>query len=713
MTRRCGIAWLLVWLCSAGWWGAPGSSEAACGPGATPQAPGPTAPAATGTEQPPGQVILQSETLEYHPAEKRLIAEGKVVVTRGETQIFADRLELNTETGVGTASGNVRLYTPEDDVRAARADFNLTEERGVLYDSAGMVAKRFQVAGERISRVGPKAFDIQRGRVTTCTGPVPDWEFRAQKARIGLGDYVSLTQPSFWVRGIPVMYFPYLIFPVRDERTTGFLPPRVGTSEEDGTIVLTEFFWAAADWLDATVGLEYLSKKGFKPQAEFRYAIDPLSHGRLEGAYIHEQDTGDTLWRVLLQQQQEFGWGVRGLTQLDLRSDKDLVRRFSRDIREESEVRAISFGTLTKLFPNSNLTLASESYEGLPDAGITEEFRRLPTLRFTQFPTSLLGVAFFEVDTSYSRLSDTLIANNTPVQRLDLFPRLTLPLALAPWMRFAVTGGVRGTFYDHQASEGGSTSRQLVDLRAHLQGPTLWRRYTKPGTQRAVVHMIESRLDYRYVPAVEQGDIPPFDTLDEAVHFLDPLENFTLIDRITAANYAKASLINRVFTHGVTATAPRSVQEVARIILSQGFDFRDAAAGAGRLFGPLDLETTLFLWQRLQLTSVLRWRAGSGELDEVNWRMIYNIASGWAVYGANNNRFRDPETRYVTGGLLMTPLAGLQVGYNFRYDGLSGTVREHVLTLLYQAQCWNVTMRYRIKDEGDTNFFINVELFRF
>ena len=36
----------------------------------------------------------------------------------------------------------------------------------------------------------------------------------------------------------------------------------------------------------------------------------------------------------------------------------------------------------------------------------------------------------------------------------------------------------------------------------------------------------------RYVPDVPQRDIPPFEVLDEAQHFLDPIETQTLIDRI-------------------------------------------------------------------------------------------------------------------------------------------------------------------------------------
>ena len=60
---------------------------------------------------------------------------------------------------------------------------------------------------------------------------------------------------------------------------------------------------------------------------------------------------------MLLQQRQEFGWGIRGISQIDLRSERDLLRRFSRSLREESAIRTASFGRFDQTF-----------YGCLPDA---------------------------------------------------------------------------------------------------------------------------------------------------------------------------------------------------------------------------------------------------------------------------------------------------------------------------------------------------------
>jgi hypothetical protein len=53
----------------------------------------------------------------------------------------------------------------------------------------------------------------------------------------------------------------------------------------------------------------------------------------------------------------------------------------------------------------------------------------------------------------------------------------------------------------------------------------------------------------------------------------------------------------------------------------------------------------------------------------------------------------------------MSFLDRLRLGYNVRYDGLSGTVREQLMSMQYQAQCWSVAMQLRLRDTDDSSFF--------
>src|SRR5262249_32760342 len=411
-----------------------------------------------------------------------------------------------------------------------------------------------------------------------------------------------------------------------------------GQSQQLGGIVGDSFFWAISDWMDATIGAEYLSKAGIKPEAEFRYAIDPASDGQVDGAFVHDKATHQDLWRVLLQQRQDFGWGIRGVGQIDARSEQDIVHRFALTLLEESAIRTASYGALTKLFDNSGVTVKGTLYRGFPTNGTTEQFSTLPGVYFSQFPTALPGGLRFGLDTSYARLSTTNIRNDTPVQRLDFFPRLTLPVAVPPWIGLAVTGGVHETLYDHRIVGAGEVHRQVPDLLAVLDGPAWRRRYEGIVAGQALIHVITSQIAYRYVPVVRQDTIPPFETLDEAVHFLDPLNNFTLIDRINPANYAKFSLINRFYARGLGSTDSRSVREVAPLILSQGIDTRQATEGNGQLAGPLDMDLELRLWPRWWVDSTLRFAPTTRDLQEVVWRAAVIPWDGWLLAVTSSQR---------------------------------------------------------------------------
>lgn len=664
-------------------------------------------------------VILRAESLEFYRSEQRLVATGLVVVESGEMRMFADRLDMKTDTGEGIALGNVRLVTPEDDVRASQLEFNLSEDRGILYEAKGTVGGVYQISGQRVERRGPKRLNVRRGRITACRQSRPDWEFRTGKARIGVGNYVTLNNPSFWIKGVPVFYLPYFVLPIKEERTTGFLPPNFGYSDNDGAVVRSSFFWAMTDWMDSTLGLEYLSERGWKPDVEFRYSLDPLSRGRLEAAYIDDRKDNEELWRVLIQQQQEFGWNLRGLTQIDLRSERDLVRRFSRDILRESQVRTVSFGTLTKRFPNSVLSVLGASSDGIPEGGTMQQFRRLPTLSFEQFLTPLLGPARFGLEASYDRLKATDVVDGDTVQRLDLFPYITLPLSMASWLQLTLTAGLRETLYDRRTTDSDEVTRELPDVRVHMAGPAWRRRFAGGKPNQAWTHVMSTALDYRYVPRVSQGDLPGFETLDEAVHLLDPIEAMPLIDRVRAANYARLSFEHRLFAQGIAWAGGGQVTEVARLVLSQGLDIEEASERHGDLLGPLDVDIEGFFFSRWRLRSMLRVDTATGEMAAASTILSVRPVPNWRVFVAHNYR-QEPDVQYVNGGVNTTLFdQRLRLGYNMRFDGLSGVVRGHNVSLQYTGPCWQVEASFRIRNTentpffSDTSFTIQVRLFNF
>ena len=662
--------------------------------------------APAGRTQDPG-IILQAQKLEYFEAENRLEATGKVSVVYGDTLLLADRLEMDTESGVGTATGDVRLSTPEDQLRASRMDFDLTNERGLAYDASGVLSNTYRVSSERLERLGPQRFVARRGRLTTCTGRVPAWEFRARQARLGAGNYVTLQHPSFRIKGVPVFYLPYAVFPHRDKRTTGFLPPHLGSDSNHGAVVRGKFFWAMTEWMDSTFGLEYFGERGYRPYVEYRYSLDPQSDGQAQGSFIHDRRTGEDLWQIFLQQRQTFGWGINGVTQLDLRSERDIQRRFARNIQQESTTHTPSFASLSKRFANSRVTLQADAFEGIPDSGSDETFARLPSLHLEQFLTPLLGRAYFSVSAAADRMRASTIRDNAVVQRFDLFPQLSVPLRVAPWLQITGSAGLRQTHYQREGMAEGEASRTVVDVRTAVEGPAWQRRYTRSGG--ALIHLLATGLDYRYVPEVDQDNLPAYETLDANEHALDPLETLTLLDRIGPANYVKLRLSNRFFARNGAG----QIREAAHLIVAQGFHVGDGGPGehAGEM-GPLGIDLGVRLWRFWSLESALRVAPQTGELQTANWRIAVNLPHGRSLFLHSNYR-RNPKVLYVIGGISVSVFKGFKMRYNTRYNGSRGQFRDHVATLLYQAQCWSINGSLRLRHNGDRTFLVEANLLYF
>ena len=92
----------------------------------------------------------------------------------------------------------------------------------------------FHLAGEVIEKQGEADYFVKNGSFTTCDGEIPDWKFTAEKVDVNLGSYATAKNVFFRIKDVPVFYTPYLFFPVKTERESGLLIPRVGYSNNKG-----------------------------------------------------------------------------------------------------------------------------------------------------------------------------------------------------------------------------------------------------------------------------------------------------------------------------------------------------------------------------------------------------------------------------------------------------------------------------------------------
>src|ERR1700739_2095954 len=219
--------------------------------------------------------------------------DGPMFKLRGQVEIhyrsfilYADEITYNSDTGDATLEGHAVLDGgPNDEhIEASHGTYNIRTEAGRFYDVIGTIGVRvhggrtvltstnpFAFTGKLVEKTGPDHYIVHDGTVTTCALPHPKWKFSASKAVVDVGGNAKIYNSTFRIRGVPVFYFPFATHPVEHlGRQSGFLIPNFGNSSNRGRIVGESVYWVINHSMDATVGAEYYSRRGWAQRGEFR-----------------------------------------------------------------------------------------------------------------------------------------------------------------------------------------------------------------------------------------------------------------------------------------------------------------------------------------------------------------------------------------------------------------------------------------------------------
>ena len=151
--------------------------------------------------------------------------------------------------------------------------------------------RTFMLRGERIEKRSDATYYIVNAEATPCDGEVPAWHFAGRKLDVTIDGYGTFSHGTFYAKKIPVLYFPYMLFPVKTTRQSGFLfPEQMAYSQNKlGWDMSIPYYWAIAKNADATFHQRYMSERGFQEGVEFRHATSPDSSTTIYGDYLNDQ----------------------------------------------------------------------------------------------------------------------------------------------------------------------------------------------------------------------------------------------------------------------------------------------------------------------------------------------------------------------------------------------------------------------------------------
>ena len=665
--------------------------------------------------EPPLPVYIQSDTLERQPSRNFLRFRGAVDIKYGDTHITADVVEVNTETGDSTADGNVHIEEPKRQMAGERAEFNLFSHAGTLYHATGSLQEKipttqkggrgglpqqvtFYLTGERVVRESEDHWQVHAGSLTSCVGSSPVWQLKIRDASIDTESYARLRDVTFWIRNVPVFYTPYLRFPMMTERATGFLPPVYGFSALQGLFLENSFFWAINDQSDSTIGVDYLERRGIRPNLEYRYALSPTDHGQFNGLFLDDRVTGNQYWKLYGTSLQALPDQVQGMLTLDLQSRENYDRIFSvTDPYLVTRREADSSLSLTRNWENVALRLQGQRSIDVANLG-DEQLDHYPDVSMHYLPTQLPWAPMeFNMNASATNFlfeRTAALGGDLNEQRLNLQPQLAWTYTGLPWVRVTPFFGVQETLFNQGGQGGGEAAVQSVpSLGAEVRGPQLYRIYGEDSATR-YKHILEPSLTYTWIPPFTEKTLrQPFD----------------LIDDVFPRNDVAINLTNRILAR----TQDGDVRELALLSISQGLDLTGQAGAQftsiapGPFFADLNLLARVELPSQVTLSGNAAYNYDLRRFDIANTQLSMHPLS-FLTFSIDRRFRRDPDINFMNGNVGVNLPGGWDVTYSTGINVRDKSFAGNTVTAAYKPQCWNVLFQLTQRQQSDTRFTFQI-----
>lgn len=202
----------------------------------------------------------QMKTLE----DGTLRLEGGAQVRRIDSVVKGDRIDYQEKTGQVEVRGNGLIMRDGALVRSPEFDYNLDADTG------RMSSPEFWLGATGGSGTATQADILSSNHMrlsdvnySGCPCPEPAWYIQSPKVDLYSKENEGVARNGvLYFKGMPLLYSPYLTFPLRKERKSGFLLPTYGMTTRGGVDLSVPYYLNLAPNYDATLTPRFMAKRG-------------------------------------------------------------------------------------------------------------------------------------------------------------------------------------------------------------------------------------------------------------------------------------------------------------------------------------------------------------------------------------------------------------------------------------------------------------------
>ncbi len=485
---------------------------------------------------------------------------GQASIRRQDAVLKANIIDYNKRTGVMDAQINARLIR----------DGNVITGTSIIYNSEDGTASVDQPnfwlddggagSGSWADVFNRNQMSITDVTYSGCPCPQPSWYIETEKLDLDYAANEGVARNGvLYFKNVPILASPYLTFPLKKERKSGFLLPTFGNTSNTGFDYTQPYYFNIAPNYDATLQTRAMSKRGVQLGGEFRYLGASYS-GSMAGTYLAKDlQTGQSRWLYSAQHSQSFGRGFFGAYNVNGVSDSKYFDDFASLGINQAVITALprqaGGGWANQYFSTSVQVSTFQTLSGLPQYNKVPEYA-INAARYDVGGFDVQSLNTFTefrapLDNRYALGPGGSLRFRPDGQRLLSYNSIAYPIVRPGWYitpKIAISlsqyqtnwYGLEQIFGYGQPSNGRALPIMSID-----SGMTFERDTSFFG--KAALQTLEPRAYYLRVPYRNQSQYPVYDTTLADFSFSTAFQEniYAGFDRIANANQATFALTTR------------------------------------------------------------------------------------------------------------------------------------------------------------------------
>ncbi|WP_210395644.1 LPS-assembly protein LptD [Motiliproteus sediminis] len=625
--------------------------------------------------------------------------EGNVYLRKGDRQIRSQQASIEHQAEQAQLDGLVQIREPNLLLLGERAEIDFGKGGATVRDAEFVIhASELRGDADSIERLENGHVVIHDGRYTRCQPGNDSWTINGSEIVLrpdtGLG---SVSHATLRLGDVPVLYVPYMYFPIDDRRMSGFLPPRLSVDKTNGVDITVPYYFNLAPHYDDTLTIRQIEKRGTQLENEFRY-LHPVGLFALSTSWLgSDKIQGDDRWL--------FGFDHSGSPARGWRSQIDFTRVSDEtyfddlgthlDINRDTHLQQL--GSVNYSGSSHNFSLVAQDYQVI-DLATTDPYAKLPQATFWGSPAAWnsdrLQLKYLAEVTRFDRNPEDFTGSaRTTGDRAYVEASIGTPFNW-PWAFIRPSIELSHTRYALENQPAGTDDApSRTQPRFSLDTGLFFERPVSLGED-AYIQTLEPRLFLVEAPFRDQSELPNFDSGELTFGFgqLFRKDRFSGRDRTGDTRQA---------TIGVTSRFLESSGR-ERFALSGGqiFYFEDREVRLDGGAPALEEERSEFAaeasWRAsdaLTLSADALWTEDFSHNRVRNFKLGYRSDLDHQFH--TNYRFTDDELEQLDLSLIWPLNSRWSVVGRWLQDLENSEPLDQIAGLEYENCCWQVRTLYR------------------